>query len=365
MRTKEIQTLILELAGRRDAATRPPLMKALLDAHLGKLTSDKRQLFPDEIEALSEICRLVDTEHDPEKAWERIHDIQSGHVFPQPRELEDLQLAVGYNLLRSTAAYINLKDGRAASGIVVEVAGRFLVATTAHSIPSHPVGHLSFVGNREAKIDQNVPPILRFGRDDDQGRDVAYLELDCEWVEQNLGKSGIPLSRIHPCGTGEQNCWTFVCGYPTEQIQIERLRRGAVELKKFTVQCYGNKVLNPAQWDVLSEESRSPSQAVDVFIPYPQDDDVVCYGALTADQLSEPFGMSGGGYWQKQARDQRTVWAAEDYCLIAIQSRWWGLGRYLQGTQVIHWLRLLLRHEQELRPALQSAFPSEDLSRHP
>ena len=120
--------------------------------------------------------------------------------------------------------------------------------------------------------------------------------------------------------------------------------------------------MQDSRW--LEEREREPNEEWDVFIPYPRNDDFTALGPLkhqAGDKLSEPFGMSGGGYWQPQVALKRAVFTPEHYSLIAIQSHWWGLGRYLQGTQIIHWLRLVLSTRPELRSTLEQAFPNHPL----
>ncbi len=117
---------------------------------------------------------------------------------------------------------------------------------------------------------------------------------------------------------------------------------------------------------MLEERHRLPDQELDVFIPYLKDDEVVALGPLRhgmGDGLPEPMGMSGGGYWQPNLALKSEIWNPEYYSLIAIQSRWWGRGRYLQGTQIIHWLRLLWEQQPELRADLEAAFPDHNVTR--
>jgi hypothetical protein len=69
--------------------------------------------------------------------------------------------------------------------------------------------------------------------------------------------------------------------------------------------------------------------------------------------------LSGGGYWQPRSALDSTVWSPDKYSLIAIQSHWWERGRYLQATQIIHWLRLLWAKREDVRVALSNAFPNQ------
>ena len=118
-------------------------------------------------------------------------------------------------------------------------------------------------------------------------------------------------------------------------------------------------------WEAIEDRHRSPCKTLDVFIPRSIDDGFESIGpmpSLNTSQLSEPRGMSGGGYWQKIDTSTADVWLPDDYGLIAVQSRWWGLGRYLQATQIIHWLRLVWAKRPDLHDALKSQFDESDLA---
>lgn len=366
MGTQRIQELIVGLAGEVFQNERPPALLEKLDLFIEQINRETVTLFPDEIDVLREVCRLIDDEQDANIAWKKVGNVELTGVYEQPRELDQLLLSVSHNILNSTIAYINLDTGEAASGVVIEIDNRILLATTAHSIPARPRGKLSFVGDHSTKIDENIPPILSSAKDPDyEHRDVAFVELERGFVEDNFGKSAIPLSRIYPCRTGQENWWTCIGGYPTEEIRNIDDSSRQVRTKLFTLQCWGNKILTPDNWQVLEERHRLPNEQLDVFIAYPRSDDFTALGPLrhqASDQLSEPFGMSGGGYWQPQVSLKRELFAPDYYSLIAIQSHWWGKGRYLQGTQIIHWLRLLWQSQPELRDLLASSFPGHDLA---
>jgi hypothetical protein len=194
---------------------------------------------------------------------------------------------------------------------------------------------------------------------------VAFVELEPAFVAANFGKTAIPLSRVYPCKTGQDKWWTFVAGYPGDEIRRILEPQECIETKVFTLECWANKLLMPDRWGALGQRHRSPDERFDVFIPRPIEDDFVSLGPLRSQrlgQLSEPYGMSGGGYWQPNLALKTELWSPEYYSLIAIQSHWWGRGRYLQGTQIIHWLRLLWQHQEDLRQHLSDAFPDHELS---
>ncbi len=341
-------------------------MSYRLDDLVQRSNATTTTLFPDEVDLLAEICRRIDSELDGEIAWRQVADIELTGVYEQPPETKDAHLAISHSILRSTIAYINLRDRTVASGILVAVGDRVFLATTAHSIPARPAGRLSLVGDKSTKIEENIPPILGSAKDpQEEQRDVAYVELDPAFVEGSFGKAAIPLSRVCPCGAGQDKWWTFLAGYPSAEIRSLQDVQQQVDTRLFTLECWANKLLMPDRWDALEQGHRSPDERLDVFIPRPMGDDFVSTGTtrgVVPGRLSEPFGLSGGGYWQPNLALRGSVWSPEHYSLIAIQSRWWGRGRHLQGTQIIHWLRLLWKHETDVRQIMQSSFPDSDFS---
>lgn len=368
MQTLEIQNVITRLAGSPAMSMRPPPMLDALNRYIADLEPGKR-IFPDEREVLAELCRLIDGEEHAESAWQQTRNINETLRLNKPASFDSLTTAVVHNIQNSTVAYfdakraeapdgINLRKVEVASGVFVGIGGRIFLATTAHSILNPPTGRIAMIGGLKVDIRDNVPQILSFGfADDEELKDVAFLEVEKEFVEQQLKKTAIPLSRIYPCGAGQDHHQTFACGYPgllTENAMVGQRECHSL----FTMQSWANTTLTPDEWTILPEGHRPCDPAIDVFIPYPLTDEICKNGTPSTETLVEPFGMSGGGYWQPNLALQESVWTPEYYCLIAIQSRWWKRGRYLQATQVIHWLRLVWEHHRDLRRILEDAFPT-------
>lgn len=365
MKKSEIQRIILEMAGEQENL-RPPKLQDLLPGKLRSMAATGARIFPDEEEVLVELCKEIDQATNVDSAWELVNDVGKSLVYMHPPELNMYIEAVAFNVLNSTVSYLSPRSGNVASGTLVEIDERIFVATTAHSVPSDPKGKLSFVGSKSEKIETSIPRILSFAKSDNiELCDVAFLEIEREYANDRIGKSPIPLSRISPRGVGYSKLWTSIAGFPADEVRDLENLEVKVITKQFTLECWGNKLLMPENWDVLSTDRRPPNKLFDVFIPRPRDEEFVALGPLRPSKsadLAEPYGMSGGGYWQGIAVTERRVWNPENYSLIAIQSTWWGRGRYLQGTQVIHWLRLLWSHLPELRQILESTFPKEDFA---
>lgn len=362
-----IQELIIELAGKRTESSRPPNMRARLTKFVAKINQSSAVVYPDEIEVLEEICRLIDDESNGDLAWEKVQNVELSGVYNQPPELDSLTLAVGHSVLNSTVAYINIKSREIASGVLIDIENRIFLATAAHALPQNPIGNLSFVGNKSTRLDENIPSILSFGKEEQHKlRDVGFVELEPAFIETNCGKSPIPLSRIYPCQTGHESHWTCVGGYPGDEVRNIDDNMKRTRTKLFTMQCWSNKILAPSQWGVLEgKASREPDERLDVFIPYPREEDFKSLGPLEhqkPNHLCKPFGMSGGGYWQPNSSLKRSIFTPDYYSLIAIQSHWWIPERYLQATQIIHWLRLLWKCQPKLREILEDAFADHDMA---
>jgi len=339
-------------------------MQPRLDRRCKKAASEDKPLYPDELDVLREACRKIDEEKDGGRAWQMVCDISMTGIGSQNPEWKRMHSLVADNIHSCTAAYLtlNVQPPEAATGVFVGISHRVFLATTSHSIPQRPNGKLSFVGMRLKNLDDHVPAIADFGKDTDESlRDVAYLEIDPAFVTK-LGKAPLPLSRIYPCRAGQQKTWTIVGGYPSEIIQNKQTGATRLDLQ-FNFQSWSNRVLIPGDWSVLPKVRPArgyrtvPDKTLDVFVAYPRNDEVDSCGTSSIEQLPEPFGMSGGGYWQPKRTKKSRIWSPDSYCLIAIQSKWWGLGRYLQATQIVHWLRLLWDRRPDVRADLEDAFP--------
>jgi hypothetical protein len=366
MNDQKFQELISQLAGPPSECSRPPKMRQRLDAFVSQLNESKVQVYPDDFKVLAHICDIVDAEPDRSEAWKIVNSIALAGIFKKDSTIGEIQLGASFMILNSTLAYLDMSvvTQDLASSVLVEIEDRVFLATTAHSIPDNPNGKLYFVSPDRTFILQNKLAIKSFAKDDLLMRDVAFIEVDKAFVETKIKKVPIPLSRLLPCGIGQTDFLTLVAGYPASEIKPAR--DGNDPLKLFTVQCWANEVLPIEHWNVLAKDHRTPDPDLDVFVPYPRDYSVSSIGPLkddTPDELAPPFGMSGGGYWQpNDALRNATIWSPDYYSLIAIQSRWWGLSRYLQATQIIHWIRLVWEYRPELRKTLEDAFPGHDVT---
>lgn len=364
MKKADFQNVIEQLAGPRGKSKRPPKLRVRLDRRCRRRQSEGVPLFPDEIEVLRWISRAIDKERNGGLAWQMVRDISLTGIDSRGSELELVHTAIAANIHDCTVAYVKLNSDplTVATGMFIAIGTRVFLATTSHSLPAKPEGKLSFVGMPLTSLNESIPTVVDFGKDaDETKRDVAYLEIDPAFVRR-LDKHPLPLSRVYPCGTGQKKLFTIVSGYPSDRLRKIRAGKKRFDLQ-FNFHCWGNTILLPADWHILPKRRPAPDRRTqpdehyDVFVPYPRNDDVISCGTSSVDALPEPFGMSGGGYWQpKRARKVR-IWRPDSYCLIAIQSSWWGCGRYLQATQIIHWLKLVWNQRPDVRADLKEALP--------
>lgn len=116
-------------------------------------------------------------------------------------------------------------------------------------------------------------------------------------------------------------------------------------------------MLLPEDWHFVRDDGRAMDELVDAFVAYDSKSEIKRDGKVSDEQLPEPYGMSGGGWWQKKSSLQDTVWHPASYSLMAIQCSWPEKQRYLRGTQIHHWLRLIWNDFTDLREILRAEFP--------
>ncbi len=345
MKVNGIQSVISQIAGSEIPRERPAPMLPMFASCIAEWGN---RIAPDEVSVLNELCRRVDSENNCDAAWAIVRDVESAMNAAMPPEFRMLSEAVTRSVHDCTVIYENVAAKEYATGILVAIESRCFLATTAHSLPKTWTNGLSIFGYNSRSASVQGPP--RFGCDEANNRDVAFVELDPA-LPQLLLKKPMPLERIHPCGPGKERHWTFVLGFPTEDVTDRQTTDDMIRV--FTAECWGNTLIMPQDWSSLPRSDETDVSR-DIFIPRPIDDDSKNLRSMQSARLSKPYGMSGGGYWQSEQCTH--VWSPDGYRLIGIQSGWWSKGRYLRGTQIIHWLRLLWRQDPSLRSTLEVAF---------
>lgn len=228
------------------------------------------------------------------------------------------------------------------SGTCVRLGEHCLIATAAHVVAPYQDDELLLVMHQERTT--WTPKII--GRGMDRDLDVAWIEIDPE-VAGELDRRFITIDRLQSKTSHLANDLAIVYGFPGQRVQLLRKERG------IGVQpvCFASQT--------LSDEKRPPGSDPqrDVYIEYPEVD---LFGPDGGPMVGIPApGLSGGGIWTAEV-NRDGLWRPELCRLIAIEHSWseW---KYVRGTQIQHWLALVVHDFPELErearrvsgPALQ------------
>ena len=348
----EVQDFFTEIAG-SNRNRRPPKMVSRVDRYLKNnvVASESRRV-------IKEVAEKIDEERNRERAWLLVDDVTKTGYFNRVTGWNEIYRGASFNAHRSTVAYI--RNSEIASGVLVEIANRTFIATTAHTLLKN-TRDIFLVGFEDS---ESSVPVLNFGRGHENTIDVAYVEVSNDQA-QRLKKEPIELDRIGIFGCGKKDQHTIVMGCPAQLVRHERHKNVTDLIVR--AQTWTFPVLEPDEWHYLedSETRGAPDPKRDVFIAYVQDQDIeVLPPESTSDKrVAIPKGMSGGGYWMLEKREDK-LWFPQSYKLFAIQSRWWNLGDYLQGVQIVYWLALVWLGQPELREVIENKFPDIDFEEH-
>ncbi|HWB11549.1 MAG TPA: hypothetical protein VFE62_02690 [Gemmataceae bacterium] len=226
---------------------------------------------------------------------------------PQPIRLRsEIIKLLPIEMQRHSVAYIDTQspEQKIATGTLVTIDGRLLVATASHTIPKDPGCRLCFVGNTEQPTEPNLE-VLGWAKQRAKGLsepypDVGFIELRPDAAER-LGREPLSLYRLHLFGPGRVGPACYVLGYPADEVQQQVIGK-KVMLWRVQLVIYTNKPLEPANWPLVPESAHKPRRSVDIFVPYPiGEDELFQFSWQEKQSWNEPVGMSGGGLWQ--ARD--------------------------------------------------------------
>lgn len=363
MNLADLQEIILELAGSRAQNARPRRLSPLV-AQLQETgrTSNGQRLHADEIRGLKVLATEIDGEPSAERAWELVSDVARTEAIKKPADSDEIHRGLADNVQKATVAYFDHYSKEVASGVLVDILGRVFVSTVAHALPTRPQGRIAFISFERAHIRETTPELLSFGKVKSERPDVGFLELQPEFVANALRKTPIMLTRIGCHGAATASEMIYLLGFPTGLIKQVRDSKSEATLT-FQAQCFGNIPVMPDHWEHIEKSDDPvyhPDPAMDIFVPYPMEEEIVSLGAKTSPDLPDPYGLSGGGWWQ--APEKQSLWTPEHYKLIGIQSMWPKKGRYLQATQILHWLRLLRQHLADLQEVIDFRFPGANFA---
>ncbi|MEX0936606.1 MAG: hypothetical protein WDZ59_02015 [Pirellulales bacterium] len=354
MSHSEFQSLIAMLAGTCDRRSRPrPLVREVKRL---KKANDivGRRLFPDEYVYLRTIAEEIDHEKDGSAAWELVEDIRRCKSLGRPDNLDVAFPALATHVQAMTVPLIvnagpsadNL--GTVGSGTLISIGDRTFIATASHHIPKDADKAVSFINATEQRLES--AKLICYGRMPGDSPDVAFVEIDPDFVINSLGKSPVGLERVYPIGPGQPNQLAFLAGFPRDLIEFHTVRH--VLEGNLTLQFYLHTPIAPEDWDMLRHYYRdvTTNASVDFFLTYPVGDEMV-----DSSDLPLPHGISGGGFWQRM-RGSSDLWSPTAYGLVAVQSSFCRKARYVRGVQIGEWLKLLWRERLELRKVLEENF---------
>jgi hypothetical protein len=268
-----------------------------------------------------------------------------------------LTTAAASHIYAFSLPYVSGKTGMA-SGTLVQLGSRCLIATTAHSLPSKPE-RIECVQKREPKDAVRLPHVIRVEKAD--GVDVGLIELEAD-APQLLGMSAITINQIADLGSGRHGARAWLAGYPKQQLVPHYQEKGILGFCGLITSC---EPIDPIAWasvDIgpIDDAPGQLCEEMHALINYSLSEPVYrgLDDKLAAEFAPKPYGMSGGGLWQCfEPTADDALWSPEKLRLIAIQSSWPRQGDHLKTIQVIHWLRLVADTYPELAAELCRQFP--------
>ena len=302
---------------------------------------------------------------------------QSANIAEQSAVID----GAGEFLRKHSVLFMYEKSGErtSASGTLVQIGDRLLVATARHTIPRGSQ-MLEFIGANMICVDSSpeVAPGKRIWTGQRPAKvvngkrhqefDVGLIELESSALSV-LGHEAIPLSGIS-IRTPQFGRTAFVYGFPSEFERSQKISESSGFLRVGSM-TYPNPVLAPEEWPHVPDHDTTPEESVDCFMRYCRDDEmkaIVPIGRNRGldlsgfpERLPAVHGMSGGGFWQRWTPvNDRELWLACDYELFAIQSSWYEPSRYIRGVQIRHWLDLVAESYPDLKPMIDEHIVCQD-----
>jgi hypothetical protein len=244
-------------------------------------------------------------------------------------------------------------EEKVSSGTLVQIGNRLLIATSCHTIPNNP-NTITLVPKIAPESFQRRPKVLGCWKSDVV--DVGVIEVEADAVRL-LGMEALPVDRISDLGPGRGTIKAWLIGYPGAQVHAH--------IESQTVRFQGLSMsfepLSIDSWKgVPIDEDRPPYDPdAHVLTHYCIDDPLYVHPDNPhQDKFApEPFGLSGGGFWQCPESREGKIWSPSMLNLFAIQSSWCKGHRHILGIQIIHWLRLVADVFPDIGEELRDRFP--------
>jgi hypothetical protein len=238
------------------------------------------------------------------------------------------------------------------SGTLVDAFGHLLVATAAHTIPPDPGGRLWILPKRPRKPTEGMLGFTRIKRRADL--DIGLLEIDRESAVDYLGSiSPCSVDQIKILGPARPRSLMSLIGSP-----VGFVKKGTREdLPEFVPQvvAFSTVAFSPDEWPTPPETEPNADLTRDIFFPLPEDD-LVKLESNEPIKITTAKGFSGGGIWDLDVKGDE-LWHPERASLFGIEFAWSETQRYVRGTQIIHWLRLVRDEYPDIAQKLMERFP--------
>jgi hypothetical protein len=227
------------------------------------------------------------------------------------------------------------------SGTCIEIGGVFLVATAAHVLLDTTLKQVTVVGS-VTRTDL-APRLIACGHRGGGAHDavdVGWIQLDPR-AAKAIGKTFVPLDRLS-LEAVELASLSWIYGYPSERLD----RRGHKGKPWYLINAIGyltqvRKGTNAA--------SASPEH--DVFLDWPDDVNEEAPSGWLKQTPNAP-GLSGAGIWQVNTHSKQ-LWSPESARLVAIECSWSREYRWLRGTLVGHWLKMVAEDLPQLAAVIE------------
>jgi hypothetical protein len=224
------------------------------------------------------------------------------------------------------------------TGVGVEIAGRYFVATAGHNLAGTPDSGIVLVHND--RVSAKPTPFIRrwpLEHDSDPSPDVGYVELASEIANQSQ-KRFVPLEQVRR-GFNNVGVNVVVVGHPVANIPRDLLERQLINLRAFSL--------------------------ATACVQLPLGKDPACSFALAYDEVAQaippsavshcvpdPKGMSGGGAWMFPEPMSSGVWSPSGAHLVGIETSWDPKHRVLLCVQMQHWLSAVARDYSDCAEAI-------------
>lgn len=259
--------------------------------------------------------------------------------------------ALSRHLCQYTVAFVS--NGKPGSGTYVTLGSRLFIVTAAHVLPKSPVDFWLL----SHRVRANTDPFPTFVRMGGYPRlDVGYLEFPCDETLEFASTKPCTIHEMDLSGAPHLSRPVTLMGAPADRA-IRRHGRTTFDYIA-RVRGYSTVSLQRSEWPAVPSDSRRSRIDVDIFLSYPEAG-ITEAASMKPVRLGDAPGLSGGGIWD-QGLIPGAVWTPGSARLFAIQSSWHRTKRYVRGTLLSHWARLVSRDYPDLRDLIRA----EARSRH-